>query len=145
MQMIMQVRRVGSLKSNLILLICSVLPIFFIGQTHGIYSELRERNVEGNSRGVIWSESFSNGMSSGWIAEEIGDVANWEYRGISTNPNINTGNRGACALFGTDGRIESPTWQDGFVIFDSFWIPHVSSGLFGEPWEALVPRMTGMS
>lgn len=90
-------------------------------QIHGVYSEMRERPYVSGVRSVIWSENFADGFAAGWTKEEAGGIADWEYRGLATNPSVQTGNRGGCALPGSDGRIDSPTWQDGFVLFDSFW------------------------
>jgi len=109
------------MKMRLIFLLSSLISIVTVGQFHGTYSELRNQATEGASRAVIWSESFSNGFGSDWTYEAVGGIANWEFRGVTTNPNVQTGNRGACAIAGEEGHINSPTWEDGFVIFDSFW------------------------
>ena len=61
----------------------------------------------------FWSEDFSNGIPSTWINSTVP----WEYRGPSTTPNVTVGSRGAYASNQTP--IQSPSAQNGFVIFDS--------------------------
>ena len=61
----------------------------------------------------FWSEDFSNGIPSTWINSSVP----WEYRGPSTTPNVTVGSRGAYAS--GQAPIESPSAQNGFMIFDS--------------------------
>ncbi len=76
----------------------------------------------GGNRDVIWSEDFSNGIDGEWLNSEAGGVAFWEFRGPLTDPNLEIGTRGSCLPVGTQGDpIASPTWDNGFVIFDSNW------------------------
>ncbi|NNE54535.1 MAG: T9SS type A sorting domain-containing protein [Flavobacteriales bacterium] len=72
----------------------------------------------------IWIETFENGIPADWENSEISDIAHWEYRGPETTPDIYIGSRGSCIPEGEAGSepIESPTWADGFAIFDSnYW------------------------
>jgi len=74
----------------------------------------------------IWSEDFSNGIPSTWINSTIP----WEYRGPSTTPNTSVGSRGAYASNQT--AIQSPTAQNGFMIFDSdYYDNYGTAGAFG--------------
>lgn len=76
----------------------------------------------GSSRSVIWSEDFSSGIPDDWINEEAGGIAHWEYRGPETDPAIDVGSRGSCNSNGIGPSIQSPTKDNGFVIFDSnYW------------------------
>ena len=88
-----------------------------------IQLERPEVTVTGSSREtVIWSEDFTNGIPSGWENTESGGIAAWEYRGPLTIPNSEVGSRGSCIAEGTTGAVLlSPTWSNGFVIFDSNW------------------------
>ncbi|MDZ4822473.1 MAG: T9SS type A sorting domain-containing protein [Flavobacteriales bacterium] len=71
---------------------------------------------------TIWSEDFANGIPADWTNTESGGVAYWEYRGPDTDPDIDTGARGSCFPDGLTGEpVESVTWANGFVIFDSNW------------------------
>ncbi len=71
---------------------------------------------------VIWEETFENGIPEDWVNQENGGVAFWEYRGPDTSPSNDVGTRGSCLPDGTTGApLESETWSDGFVIFDSNW------------------------
>jgi hypothetical protein len=73
---------------------------------------------------VIWSEDFENGIPFDWSNTESSGIAVWEYRGIATNPNNEIGSIGSCIPEDAPGGapILSPTWSNGFVIFDSnFW------------------------
>ena len=74
----------------------------------------------------IWSEDFSNGIPSTWINSTVP----WEYRGPSTTPNTSVGSRGAYASNQT--AIQSPTAQNGFMIFDSdYYDNYGTAGAFG--------------
>lgn len=89
----------------------------------GEYRSARtEEPMKFENRDIIWSEDFANGIGNGWTNQESGGVAFWEYRGPNTDPNIETGGRGSCFAPGTVGDpIMSPSWGNGFVIFDSNW------------------------
>jgi hypothetical protein len=76
---------------------------------------------EGGNRDVIWAEDFSDGFNSGWTSFGAGGVANWEYRGPNTTPNIEVGSRGSCVVGNLGEPILSPTAANGFMIFDSNW------------------------
>lgn len=84
---------------------------------------------------VIFSEDFSDGIPSDWTQETDNSPAAWEYRGPSTNPSNLAGTRGSCVSTGnTYGPpIESPTADNGFVIFDSnYWDDNIGPcGNFG--------------
>ena len=80
----------------------------------------------------FWSEDFSNGIPSTWINSTVP----WEYRGPSTNPNMTVGSRGAYSGVNntppTNSPINSPTAQNGFVIFDSdYYDNYGTAGSFG--------------
>ena len=88
-----------------------------------IYS-LRQQTIHnGGNRDVIWSEDFSNGLPADWLNDEATGIAQWEYRGPNTTPNNEIGSRGSCQIAGVPGQqILSPSWQNGFMIFDSnYW------------------------
>jgi hypothetical protein len=89
----------------------------------GSYSINRQNQMEVmGSRSIIWAEDFANGIPASWINNETGGIAHWEYRGISTDPNLEIGSRGTCFPVGETGEpIFSPTQTNGFVIFDSNW------------------------
>lgn len=74
----------------------------------------------------FWSEDFSNGIPSTWINSSVP----WAYRGPSTSPNSTVGTQGA---YGTNqGPIQSPTAQNGFMIFDSDYYDNLGvAGGFG--------------
>ena len=74
----------------------------------------------------IWSEDFSNGIPSSWTNSTVP----WVYRGPSTVPNSTVGTQGA---YGTNqGPIQSPTAQNGFMIFDSdYYDNNGVAGAFG--------------
>lgn len=116
-------------------IILTILHTSIFSQEHGVIVGIRDPLQEGSVRSEIWKENFVNGIPSSWTAEEAGGIANWEYRGLSTSPDLDIGNRGSCALSGTAGRIDSPTVLNGFVIFDSNWWdapePPCSESAFG--------------
>lgn len=69
---------------------------------------------------IIMYEDFSSGVPGTWTNGSLSNGnEEWEYRGSSTTPNLNTGSRGAYAT--GLGPIESTTASNGFVIFDSDW------------------------
>ncbi len=78
-------------------------------------------SAEGGNRDVIWAEDFSDGFNSGWSSFASGGVANWEFRGPNTTPNIEVGSRGSCVVGNLGEPILSPTAANGFMIFDSNW------------------------
>jgi len=75
----------------------------------------------GGARDVIWSEDFANGFGIDWTSFASGGVANWEYRGPATTPNVEVGSRGSCVVGNLGEPIISPTAANGFMIFDSNW------------------------
>lgn len=77
--------------------------------------------ASGCNRDIIWSEDFSNGFGSGWTSFADGGIADWEYRGPNTTPNIEVGSRGSCVVANLGEPIISPTAANGFMIFDSNW------------------------
>ncbi len=82
-----------------------------------IFHETGQGQVLGTA---IESWDFSNGLPSNWSSGSSSGIAHWEYRGPSTNPNINICSRGSCGA-GTVP-IQSLTQSNGFMIFDSnFW------------------------
>ena len=69
---------------------------------------------------ILWSYDFANGIPANWLhsglANGIVDPdARFEYRGVLTTPDTNVGTRGA--FKGTLKAIQSPTKNNGFVIF----------------------------
>jgi hypothetical protein len=69
---------------------------------------------------VVWD--FATGIPQDWIVgiNSTTDLAQWEYRGPTTTPGINTGARGSCAAIAAP--ISSLTQDNGFVIFDgNYW------------------------
>lgn len=76
-----------------------------------------------NRSGTFWSLDFSNGIPSDWTSTTNNAPATWEYRGTATSPNINVGGRGSCETGVSGGLpIQSPTTENGFIIFDSnYW------------------------
>ena len=85
-------------------------------EVSAIYSTARQTE--------IWSEDFSNGIPADWENSEMNGIASFEYRGPATNPDIYIGSRGSCIPEGSQGSdpIDSETWANGFVIFDSnYW------------------------
>lgn len=84
---------------------------------------------------IIWQEDFSNGIPATWENSATPSPAAWEYRGPATNPSNAIGTRGSCITNGTDGgpAIQSPSADNGFVIFDSnYWDDNVGPcGNFG--------------
>jgi hypothetical protein len=88
----------------------------------GIVVDINRMTTSGDRETLIWGEDFSNGLPGSWVATEDGGIANWEYRGDSTTPNNEIGSRGSCASNGAGAPIQSPTWTNGFMIFDSnYW------------------------
>jgi len=80
------------------------------------YAEAREL--------AIWTEEFDDGIPESWTNEEDGGIAFWEYRGPDTTPGIGAGSRGSCIPeeVTAGDPIQSETWANGFVIFDSnYW------------------------
>ncbi len=87
---------------------------------------------------VIWEDDFSSGISNWTNQGGINGTTNptpiWEYRGPNTTPDTATGTRGA---YGNNRRIESLTWQNGFVIFDSDYLDN--AGIVGNFGGGAVP------
>ncbi len=82
---------------------------------------------------TVFSEDFSaDPYSNGWTYSGSNgtSITNlWEYRGLVTVPDTGTGTRGA---YGNNRRIESQTWQNGFMIFDSDFLDNNGvDGAFG--------------
>ncbi len=89
----------------------------------GTMNMMRPTSTSTNERvSAIWTEDFGNGIGVGWQNTEAGNVAQWEYRGPATTPNNTVGSRGLCTdANGIGNVITSPTWNNGYVIFDSNW------------------------
>lgn len=87
---------------------------------------------------VIWEDDFSNGLSNwtnqGGVNGTTNPIPIWEYRGINTTPDTATGTRGA---YGNNRRIESLSWDNGFVIFDSDYLDN--AGVVGNFGGGAVP------
>ena len=105
-----------------------LLPYVLMSQLNmkpapGGYIDEHPRILElSGNRDVIWSEDFYTGINSSWENAEQGGVASWEFRGPLTIPDIEVGSRGTCFPAGTTGdHIDSQSWENGFVIFDSNW------------------------
>ena len=84
---------------------------------------------------VIWGEDFANGIPADWVSEAMPELAVWEYRGQGTTPSSDWGTRGSClaedVVYGDP--IDSPTRENGFIIFDSnYWDDNIGPcGNFG--------------
>ena len=96
-----------------------------------LFSDFTESqsNVYNGSETVIWSETFGNGIPTGWSTSGTANGsantnAVWVYRGPSTTPSNATGSRGAYAGPASTGQLPilSPTDSNGFVIFDSDYL-----------------------
>ena len=110
-------------SSTLLLFVCSLaLGQYRFGPAPGSYAlDPHAFGSKGSNRNVIWAEDFSDGFGSGWISAGAGGVANWEFRGPNTTPNIEVGSRGSCVVGNLGEPIMSPTAANGFMIFDSNW------------------------
>jgi hypothetical protein len=87
-----------------------------------IHLDSRQQQPAGGNRDVIFQEDFADGIPTDWLNAESNGIAHWEYRGLNTTPNLETGTQGSCLPAGTTGQpIQSPTQGNGFVIFDSNW------------------------
>ncbi len=112
-----------------LLLICS-LSFAQITPKHILTSKNNTEHVSSvkvpKSVAPFWSEDFSNGIPSTWTNSPVP----WAYRGPSTSPNSTVGTQGA---YGTNqGPIQSPTAQNGFMIFDSDYYDNLGvAGGFG--------------
>jgi hypothetical protein len=104
-----------------------------IGPAPGHY--MREHTSTSINRiNEIWTEDFDNGIPDSWTNEEISGIANWEYRGPSTVPDLYIGSRGSCVPQGQTGSvpIQSDSWSNGFVIFDSnYWDDNIGPCITG--------------
>lgn len=82
---------------------------------------------------TLYLYDFNNGLPTGWT--NSGSTANtlWEYRGVSTTPSNSTGSRGAFA--NSNVVIQSPTQNNGFMIFDSDYLddPNGANGVGVSP------------
>lgn len=82
----------------------------------------RETAWESSNRVVIFQEDFASGIPDNWLNTEAGGIAQWQYRGLNTFPNLEIGTQGTCIPEGMLGQpIQSPSQGNGFVIFDSNW------------------------
>ena len=79
----------------------------------------------------FWSEDFSNGIPTSWTNSPVP----WAYRGPSTSPNSTVGTQGAYGA--NQGPIQSPTAQNGFMIFDSDY--YDNNGVAGNPGTGMYP------
>jgi hypothetical protein len=94
----------------------------FAQGSSGVIVDISRSAQSSNRETLIWGEDFSEGLPGSWVAAEDGGVANWEYRGDNTTPNNEIGSRGSCTTNGAGAPIQSPTWTNGFMIFDSnYW------------------------
>ncbi len=113
------------MKKNIALLSFYCLPMAVFSQliAPGIIKDIRtEEAISGNRETILWSEDFADGIEGGWENSDAGGVAYWEYRGPFTNPTNEVGSRGLCTDASAPGNvIESPSWGNGFVLFDSNW------------------------
>lgn len=75
---------------------------------------------------ALWEEDFTDGIPSSWENSgfdgymQFDQTAVWEYRGPNTQPDVNVGSRGAYSVNRIP--INSPSAQNGFVIFDSDYL-----------------------
>lgn len=90
---------------------CTIL-IFILLEMPKAYSQILGDPL------VHWD--FANGIPSSWINSSESGIANWEYRGPDTDPDISVCSRGSCGA--ASQPITSLTAENGFVIFDSnYW------------------------
>ncbi len=69
---------------------------------------------------VIYGWDFSDGIPDGWENGSESGIAQWEYRGVDTNPDNTVASQGSCG--GNSVIVDSETSDNGFVIFDSnYW------------------------
>ena len=103
---------------------------------------------------VVWSETFANGIPSGWTNSgtangTVDPDAIWSYRGPSTTPSNATGSRGAYAGPASTGQlpIQSPTAANGFVIFDSDYLDNngVAGNFCGTGALACAPHVANLT
>ena len=101
-----------------------------------LFSDFTESqsNVYNGPETVIWSETFGNGIPTGWSTSGTANGsantnAVWVYRGPSTTPSNATGSRGAYAGPASTGQLPilSPTASNGFVIFDSDYLDNAGT------------------
>lgn len=90
---------------------------------------------QNSTEAVIWQEDFANGIPSSWVNigyDGFGNVQTnclWEYRGTNTTPDTGLASRGA---YWGGGTIGSPTYGNGFVVFDSDYLDNGGvAGNFG--------------
>jgi len=98
----------------------------------GIVVDINRITTSGDRETLIWGEDFSDGLPGSWLAAEDGGIANWEYRGDNTTPNNEIGSRGSCSSNGAGAPIQSPTWTNGFMIFDTMTRTHVHRNISGQ-------------
>jgi len=68
----------------------------------------------------ILTFDFENGIPADWQNVSESGIGLWEYRGPSTNPDINTPSRGSCGESTTP--ISSNSLSNGYMVFDSnYW------------------------
>jgi len=73
---------------------------------------------------AIFTWDFAEGIPLDWDNASDSGVANWEYRGPDTTPDLSVCSQGSCG--GTSLPITSETASNGFVIFDSnYWDDNV--------------------
>lgn len=92
--------------------------LLFFGCLIVLASNLKSQ-VEGTP---IYHFDFADGIPSDWDNGIIStnNIAEWEYRGPSTDPDVTVGARGSCAIIAQP--IASETASNGFVIFDgNYW------------------------
>jgi Secretion system C-terminal sorting domain len=112
------------------------LTLFILGLTAPIWAQInnlqpagtivslapRHHATVGANRDILFQENFAGGIPADWDNEESGGVAEWQYRGMNSTPNLEVGTQGSCLPDGVIGEpIQSPTAGNGFVIFDSNW------------------------
>ena len=65
-------------------------------------------------------EDFGQGIPDGWYTETEAEFAEWEYRGVDTEPDLSVCSRGSCGAQSLPP--ESESLDNGFLIFDSnYW------------------------
>jgi hypothetical protein len=112
------------------------LTLFILGLTASIWGQINTLNpggtivslaprtnvTFGTDRDILFQEDFSGGIPADWTNDETNGVAEWQYRGLNSTPNLEVGTQGSCLPDGVIGDpIQSPTSGNGFVIFDSNW------------------------
>lgn len=101
------------MKKVAILFLFNLLNCLLIGQSSTSFPAIGKLDT-------LYYFDFDGGLPNGWTLSGSQSNALWEYRGPNTTPSNTVGSRGA--YNGNRGPINSPTWHNGFMIFDSDYL-----------------------